>query len=219
MLNTSHPEYDPGAVLRTYDDMADEYAVKFGSELASADQGDPDLEFLAEAVRGFPPGPVLDLGCGPGQVSQYLIGKDRKAIGVDFAPAMLAQAVRLAPGAGLLAADVLALPLRTASCGAAVASYSLHHLPKALLGTALEGIARVLVPGGVLVIITHGGSGAEVLDRPAGQLVLCRYSISELIDRLTSAGFQLLTARSRPPRPTEYPADKIRLSARLLPTG
>ena len=207
-------DYRPLAVQRVYDGMAADYAIKFGSELADADQSDPDIEFLDAAVRGFPDGCVIDLGCGPAQVSRYLIERGRTVIGLDFATAMLAEAAKLVPQAGLVAADLLALPLRQASCAAAVASYSLHHLPKALLGTALGRLREVLAPGGVLVIITHGGSGEELIDRAEGRLVLSRYEPDELADRVKAAGFIPELLRTRPPRPGEYPAEKIRLTAR-----
>lgn len=201
-------------VQRVYDGMAADYAVRFGSELADADRSDPDVEFLEAAVRSFPDGYVVDIGCGPAQVSRYLIERGRTVVGVDFATAMLTEAARLVPEAGLVAADLLALPLRRESCAAAVASYSLHHLPKALLGVALGGLREVLSPGGVLVIITHGGSGEELLDRPEGRLVLSRYQPHELGGRLRSAGFTPELLRTRPPRQGEYPADKIRITAR-----
>lgn len=206
--------YRPLAVQRVYDGMAADYAVKFGSELADADQSDPDIEFLEAAVRSFPDGYVVDVGCGPAQVSRYLIERGRTVIGVDFATAMLAEAARLVPDAGLVAADLLALPLRREGCAAAVASYSLHHLPKALFGVALDGLREVLSPGGVLVIITHGGSSEELLDRPEGRLVLSRYQPDELAGRLRSAGFTPELLRTRPPGQGEYPAEKIRIAAR-----
>lgn len=205
--------YQPLAVQRTYDAMAADYAVRFGSELADAEPSDPDIEFLDAATRGFPDGYVLDIGCGPAQVSRFLVDRGRTVIGLDFAISMLGEARRLVPQAGLVAADLLALPLRPASCTAAIASYSLHHLPKTLFGDALAGFRRVLAPGGVLVIITHGGSGEELLDRPEGQLVLSRYTPDELADRLRSAGFTPDLVRTRPPRPGEYPAEKIRITA------
>jgi len=207
-------DYDPIAVRRVYDDMAADYVVRFGSDLAGQN---PDTEFLDTAADGFPDGPVIDLGCGPAQVSQYLIGRGRHVIGIDFSPAMLATAAKLVPQAGLVAADLLALPLRDASCAAVVASYSLHHLPKAWLPGALAGIRRVLRPGAVLVIVTHGGSSQELLDRPGGQIVLSRYSSEELAGVLNSAGFIPELVRTRPPRPEEFPAEKIRISARLSP--
>ena len=204
----------PLAVQRLYDGMAADYAVRFGSELADADQSDPDIEFLDAAVRSFPDGYVVDVGCGPAQVSRFLIERGRTVIGLDLAPGMLAQAAKLVPDAGLVAGDLMALPLKPASCAAAVASYSLHHLPKAMLGDALAGLREVLSPSGVLVIITHGGSSEELLDQPEGQVVLSRYAPEELADRLRSAGLTPELLRTRPPRPGEYPAEKIRITAR-----
>ena len=202
------------AVQRLYDGMAADYAVRFGSELADADQSDPDIEFLDAATRSFPDGYVVDVGCGPAQVSRFLIERGRTVIGLDIATGMLTEAAKLVPDAGLVAGDLMALPLRPASCAAAVASYSLHHLPKALLGVALAGLREVLSPGGVLVIITHGGSSEELLDRPEGEVVLSRYEPEELADRLRSAGLAPELLRTRPPRPGEYPAEKIRITAR-----
>ncbi len=194
--------------------MAQEYAVRFGSELADADPADPDLEFLAAAADSFPDGPVLDLGCGPAQVARYLVERGHTVIGIDFASSMLVEAARLVPGAGLVAADLLALPLRTGSVAATVASYSLHHLPKTRFGAALAGIHTVLEPGGVLVVITHGGSGEERIDKPEGQLVLSRYAVGELAERLRTAGFTPQLIRIRAPRPGELSAEKIRITAR-----
>ena len=206
-------DYDPIAVRRVYDDMAADYVVRFGSDLAGQN---PDTEFLDTAADGFPEGPVVDLGCGPAQVSQYLIGRGRRLIGIDFSPAMLATAATLVPQAGLVAADLLAVPLQDASCAAVVASYCLHHLPKAWLPGALAGFRRVLRPDGVLVIVTHGGSSQELLERPGGQIVLSRYSPDELTAGLLSAGFTPELVRTRPPRPEEFPAEKVRISARVI---
>lgn len=211
MRNAEPDGYDVQAVRRVYEDMAADYAVRFGAELR---EQDPDTEFLDAALDGLPDGPVLDVGCGPAQVSGYLIAHGRTAVGLDIAPGMLAAAARLVPGAALLAADLLALPLRQASCAGAVASYSLHHLPKARLGTALAGLAGALKPGGVLVVITHGGDGEEWLDRPGGRVVLSTYTPDELAGLLRDRGLEPELIRVRPPREGEYPADKIRISAR-----
>jgi SAM-dependent methyltransferase len=214
--NAEPDGYDAQAVRSVYEDMAADYAVRFGSELR---EPDADTEFLDAALADLPDGPVLDVGCGPAQVSGYLIAHGRSAIGLDIAPGMLAAAARLVPAARLLAADLLALPLCAASCAGAVASYSLHHLPKVRLGTALDGLARVLKPGGVLVVITHGGGGEEWLDKPAGQVVVSGYRPDELARLLRERGLEPELTRVRPPREGEYPADKIRISARRLRGG
>jgi SAM-dependent methyltransferase len=213
-VGDSRDDYDPIAVRHVYDEMAADYVVRFGSDLA--DQN-PDTEFLDTAAAGFPPGPVVDLGCGPAQVAQYLIGRGHQVIGIDFAPAMLAVAAKLVPQASLVAADLLALPLRAGCCAAIVVSYSLHHLPKARLPGALAQFGRILRPDGVLVIVTHGGSSQELLDRPGGPIVLSRYSPDELADLLSAAGFATELIRTRSPRAGEYPAEKVRISARQRP--
>jgi SAM-dependent methyltransferase len=209
--NAERDGYDVRAVRRVYEDMAADYAVRFGAELR---EQDADTEFLDAALADLPAGPVLDVGCGPAQVSGYLIAHGRTAIGIDIAPGMLAAAARLVPEVRLMAADLLALPLRAGTSAGAVASYSLHHLPRARLGGALAGLARVLKPGGVLVVITHGGGGEEWLDRPGGQVVLSTYSPDELAAMLRDCGLAPELTRVRPPREGEYPADKIRISAR-----
>jgi SAM-dependent methyltransferase len=198
-------------VLRVYDAMAADYAVKYGAELREPDS---DTGFLDAALTDLPAGPVLDVGCGPAQVSRYLLEHGRAAIGIDLAPGMLAAAVRLVPSARLVAADLLALPLRAASCAGAVASYSLHHLPRGRLATALAGLREALRPGGVLVVITHGGDSEEWLDLPEGRVVLSRYSPAGLAGLLGASGLVPELVSTRPPRPGEYPADKVRISAR-----
>ncbi len=211
MQQISGDGYERAAVRQVYEDMAADYAVRFGSELREPDS---DTEFLEAALADLPRGPVLDVGCGPAQVSRFLAERGRQPIGIDLAPAMLAQAARLVPQAGLIAADLLELPLRPASCAAAVASYSLHHLPAGRLGAALSGLRRVLRPAGVLVIITHGGSGEEWLERYDRRVVLTRHAPEDLAGRLSAAGLTPELISTRPPREGEFPADKVRISAR-----
>jgi len=211
MITPEPGGYDRAAVRRVYDDMAAGYAVRFGSELSGPDS---DTEFLDAALARLPAGPVLDVGCGPAQVSRYLIARGRAAIGLDLSRAMLAQAARLVPAARLIAADLAELPVRRASCAAAVASYSLHHLPRALLPAVLAGLRDVLAPGGVLVVITHGGDGEERLAQFDRRVLLSTYPADRLAGLLASCGLAPELVTSRPPRPDEYPADKIRVSAR-----
>jgi SAM-dependent methyltransferase len=206
--------YSADAVRQVYQDMAADYAIRFGDELTSPDS---DTEFLDATLADLPPGPVLDIGCGPGQVSRYLLARGRRPIGIDLSPGMLAEAAKLVPGAALVAADLVDLPLLAGSCAAAVASYSLHHLPKARLGPALAGLRDVLAPGGVAVIITHGGSGEQRLAQFDGRVLLSQYAPAELAGLLSGCGLSPEIIRTRPPRTGEYPADKIRISARRRP--
>ena len=95
---------------------------------------------LAEAlVDNVPPlgaGPVLDLCAGAGAASVPLVRRGRAVIALDLAPAMLAVDRARRPPA--IAADALALPLRSRSFAAVVVACGLNHAtdPVAFLAEA-----------------------------------------------------------------------------------
>jgi ubiquinone/menaquinone biosynthesis C-methylase UbiE len=100
-------------------------------------------------------GRILDLGCGAGPVLAELLLRDRKAVGVDYAPDMLTFArARLARHGFerpvLLRADAAALPFpdRSFACVLAlgVISYQDDY------SFVLREIRRILVPGGLSLI-------------------------------------------------------------------
>jgi hypothetical protein len=68
--------YDMQAVQRVYEGMADDYAVRFGADLR---EHDSDTEFLDAVLADLPDGPLLDVGCGPAQVSGFLIRRGRRS--------------------------------------------------------------------------------------------------------------------------------------------
>jgi len=95
-------------------------------------------------------GPVLDAACGTGRHAAYLAGIGREVIGVDASEQMLAQARAKLPRADLRTGDLTALPVAAGSCAGAVCALALSHLEE--LGPAVAELARVLRPGGRLVI-------------------------------------------------------------------
>ena len=101
-------------------------------------------------VRGLGPlaEPVLDLGCGDGHFGARALGGG--AIGTDPDLAALAAAGRRRGHRALAAADGSRLPLSSGSIGTVVANSVLEHIPA--LGETLAECARVLRPGGRLVI-------------------------------------------------------------------
>jgi ubiquinone/menaquinone biosynthesis C-methylase UbiE len=122
------------------------------------------LELPAQAVEAaltalIPDRPalrLLDIGTGTGRVLELLAPRIRQGVGVDASKAMLALArARLASAdtahCSVRLADMYRLPLADASFDVAVMQMILHYAedPAGVLAEA----ARVLAPGGLLIVI------------------------------------------------------------------
>ena len=98
---------------------------------------------------------ALDAGCGTGFLSFELAARGHQVIGVDFAPAMMAEARHKAVERGVsirfAEADAEQLPFRAGSFGLVISRHLLWTLlhPEA----AIDEWIRVLRPGGRLVVV------------------------------------------------------------------
>ena len=133
-----------------------------------------------DVLAGVPLGPgthVLDLGCGSGDFTARLVPlvAPGRVVGVDVSPSQVAHARAHHPGAEFLAGraqDVGSL-FPPASFGVVVSVATLHWVPAHEQRVVLEGVARVLRPGGVLRV-DMGGEGQiaaarAVLDEISGR--------------------------------------------------
>ncbi len=95
--------------------------------------------------------PVLDLGCGRGELLGLLREQGIEATGVEADPALAGAARRR--GLRVVEGDVLEVLLRLgdASTGAVAAIHLLEHLPAGRLLKVLAEVRRVLKPGGLVL--------------------------------------------------------------------
>lgn len=130
-------------------------------------RGDPVVvqgliaERYLETLRGR--GPVLDIGCGKGELLQLLRSNDIEAVGVDVDPGMHSQAraAGLAVHLGDMNAFLEAQP--PASFGAIIAVQVVEHLELEQLVRCLELSASRLRPGGVFIAETPNPASLIVL--------------------------------------------------------
>jgi SAM-dependent methyltransferase len=146
----------------SYDTVAADYADLLRDALAADPWDRAVLGLFAELVTAAGPGPVADVGCGPGRITAHLRRLGLTAVGLDLSPAMVAVGRRDHPGLPLAVGSMTALPFAAASLGGLVAWYSVIHVPDEALPGVLAGFARVLRPGGVLLLASHSGDGSTL---------------------------------------------------------
>ena len=95
-------------------------------------------------------GRVLDVGCGTGRYCAALDGTDRRTLGIDLDPGMIAEAERLHPAGEfrILGMEEIDLLPSSSFRGVFCIGNVLPHLPAAGLKGFLEDVARLLEPGG-----------------------------------------------------------------------
>jgi len=117
-------------------------------------------------------GPVLELGCGPGEDAARLTARGFSVIACDRAWEPLRKAHEAALTAALFQADLTApFPVRSHSVGVVVASLSLHYFHWETTQAIAAEIHCVLRPHGVLLFrvnatddVLHGAGMGEVIE-------------------------------------------------------
>ncbi len=219
MRSPNAEPFDPKSVGAAYDVAADDYVEAFADDLDHLPVDRSVLDVTAERLsRKYP---VLDIGCGPGQVAQYLTDRGIEMIGMDLSPRMLLLAAQRAQGAHrdrLVNSDMRALPFHSQSFSGAVGLYSIQHLPRLALGDVLSEIRRVLVRDGILVVATHLGHGEVYVDEFLGHQIDpvggTLYGEEELRLELERRSFRVEQARRRGPLPHEHQSERVYLTAR-----
>lgn len=144
-----------------------------------------------------PPGRALDAACGTGRHAAFLAARGHRVAGVDTSLAMLAHARMRVPEATLAVGSLLALPVPSTSVDVAVCALALMHL--ADLRPAVAELARVLRPGGRLVLsdlhpttLTLGGGALfQGADGRFGRVVGWVHRHEDYVAAFTATGLEI----------------------------
>ncbi|WP_137289782.1 class I SAM-dependent methyltransferase [Natronorubrum halophilum] len=140
---------DKDVVRRGYDGLAETYA-------AQRSEDGPEMDVLAALLDSLPgAATILDAGCGQGTPVLERVCDSASAVGVDFSREQLELAATNAPAASLVQGDMTTLPFRDDAFDAVIAFHSLIHVPIDEHQAALDEFARLLVPGG-RVLLSEG---------------------------------------------------------------
>ncbi|MER7586168.1 methyltransferase domain-containing protein [Micromonospora sp. NPDC127501] len=178
-------------VRQAYTSVAQLYISMFGaSERVHPD----DLALIERHLTGRP-GPVLDLGCGPGHITGYLRALGVEATGIDLVPEFIAHARAAHPDVEFQLGSLERLDVADESIDGILAWYSLIHLPPQELDAVLKEFRRVLTPAGRLVLGTFTADEVGAFDHKV--VTAYRWPLDEFAERLAHAGFREVERLSR----------------------
>jgi SAM-dependent methyltransferase len=147
---------------------------------------------------------VLDVACGPGNVTRALasgLTGDGLVVGADASATMLGRAVEdTTPEAGVayVRCDAVDLPFREGAFDAVCCFGALYLFDDPW--AALAGMARVLRPGGRIVVLTTRRPGLPLVGQGMGAFSslagIRMFDPRELTEALAAAGFVATRRRS-----------------------
>ncbi|MGW0176278.1 class I SAM-dependent methyltransferase [Rhodococcus sp. NPDC003322] len=189
MTNTSAPRDD--TVRASYSARSQEYVDLFGS-IASTHPSD---RALVSSWAATLTGPVLDAGCGPGQWTDFLAERGLAARGIDLVPEFIDRARTQYPDLSFEVGGFEALDAATGSLGGVLSWYSLvHHSPQDIR-TPMAEFARVIRPGGGLLVGFFEGETLDSFDHAV--TTAHRWPAAELGRELATAGFEVVETHTR----------------------
>jgi SAM-dependent methyltransferase len=147
--------------------------------------------------------PILEIGCGTGNVTQWIVKHwTGGVVAIDASRGMLSKAAVKVPEAKLLQANAGQLPLQNSTFAGALGSFVLHHMDAKVRGGLFASLHRVLRDTGssgvAFVTASHAQIRRTYLNRwfPSVAEVDCsRFpDISVLGQELEVAGFSNIAA-------------------------
>ena len=185
------------AARDVFDLAAKRYVELVGTSISVATEGPVDrslLEAFVELIGRHEARSVADLGCGPGRVAGFLADRGLDVVGVDVSRSLLAIARAAHPQVEFREGPLHALPIGSGVLAGAVSWYSIIYTPEDRLGECFEELARVVMPGGyVLVAFQAEGEPVRREDAFGTQLPLTsyRHRVQTVAGCLEDAGFSI----------------------------
>ena len=178
------------AVRQSYDAVAADYADLVSDELAAKPMDRAILAAFAEYVTEDGGGPVLDVGCGPGRIADHLTALGLAVRGVDLSQRMVDVARLRYPDIRFDQGCMTTLDVADGELAGILAWYSVIHTPTDDLPAVFAEFARVLRPGGRLLLAFQVGDTSVELERAYGHavsLVVHRRSVETVATLLADA--------------------------------
>lgn len=197
---------DPCGVARAYDAVAGDYAELIPDVRVEACV---DLAIVDEFVAAVGSEMVLDAGCDAGRMARYIADRGATVTGVDISPGMIEMARRDHGDLSFTVGSLTDPPYADRCFGGVMLWYSTIHTHRVLQPRIFREVARVLRPGGFVLVGFQSGGGVRDVSafyRARGHdIELHRYLFEpdEVIGWMNMAGLHEVCRMTRGPRGSE----------------
>ena len=180
------------------------------------------FDVFCDAIKKQNP-EVLELACGPGNITTYLLSKrpDLKILGTDLAPRMLELAQKINPTAQFQLLDCREILKLGKSFDAIMCGFCLPYLTKKEAIQLIADASKVLNEHGVIYISTmedhNANSGLRAGSK--GDLIFMNFHEAEYLSgALTANGFEIkFLNRKQYPGPDGTQTTDLLIVAKKLP--
>ena len=191
------------ATRDSYDQIAEQYADHVLDVFPTDAIDRAMIGVFAELVAGTNR-QVADVGCGPGHISDFLDQRGLSVRGIDLSPAMIELARRARPDLRFELGSLLDLDIADGALGGVLAHYSIIHTPPEQVPSVFTEFARVLAPGGYLLVSFQTGDdslqGWSEFDHRV--VAAYRWSLGGMAEHLAPAGLVELARLRGEPSPS-----------------
>ena len=178
-------------VQSSYSKWSEKY-VEFAGAISKTHPSDRALvSTWADSLTG----PVLDAGSGPGQWTNFLAQHGLDVRGIDLVPEFVEHAKATYPDLTFDIGSFEAIDAETGSLGGVLTWYTtIHHQPEDLPAVLTE-FARVIRPGGGLLVGFFEWPNLEPFEHVVTQAY--RWPVGEMRELIEAAGFDILETHTR----------------------
>ena len=177
---------------QTYNDVADLYEQTFmGSDLYSS-----SYDRFLKLIK--PGSSVLEVGCGPGNVSRYLLNQkpDLKITGIDYAEQMIQRSKVNNPKVNYKVLDCKEIDTLKMKYDVAFSAFCTPYLSLNDCKKLFTAFADIIKPEGFLYLSTMEGdpltSGYQGSSSHDGKVYIYYHQKRDLVESLESNGFEII---------------------------
>lgn len=189
-----------------FNKLADSYQERF----FSVDHYKEPLQILIDRLENN--STVLDIACGPGNISHYLLGRlpGLKLLGIDLAPNMIDLARKNNPGARFLVYDAMLIDQLESRFDAVIIGFLFPYLSIDQVELFLFKVWEKLNENGLVYLSTMEDlyENSRLKSSSTGEEVFMHYyEASFLIRLMEQIGFQIISTHRQPFAVSETESD------------